>query len=262
MAIKNPLDLKLALVQSRLHWQDKAANFKHFEKLLPQTKGAHLTLLPEMFSTGFSMKPQALFDAENGETLAWMQHQAKAYQTALCGSAIIKTGAHYYNQLFFVKPGGQYQTYRKRHLFTLAGEEKVYRPGRHKLVLNYRGWRINPQICYDLRFPAWCRNQEGFDVQLFVANWPARRSFAWQSLLTARAIENQCYVAGLNRVGPDGNGVEHSGDSCLIDPLGKPIWEAPAGKETVKTLTLSYANLAQTRQRFAFLNDQDSFLIT
>ncbi len=262
MPAPEPQNFQLALIQSALHWEDQKANLAHFENLLPQVQGADLTLLPEMFPTGFSMNPQKLSEHTNGTTLAWLQEMAEKFSTALSGSVIIKESSKFYNQLYFVEPNGHYHIYRKRHLFTLAGEEKAYQPGTEKLVLEYKGWRINPQICYDLRFPAWCRNQEHFDLQYFVANWPARRSFAWKSLLTARAIENQCYVAGLNRVGPDGNNVDHSGDSRVLDPLGELVWKAPAGEAIVHITKLNYQHLQGTRKRFAFLNDQDRFLIT
>jgi predicted amidohydrolase len=254
--------LNVALIQSSLHWQDKAANFKHFSQLLPQAKGADLILLPEMFSTGFSMEPQHLFDEPAGETLKWLQNEAQKLQAAICGSVIIKEQGQYFNRLYFVLPTGQFYTYNKRHLFTLAGEEKVYQPGKQKLVISYLGWRINPQICYDLRFPAWCRNQENFDLQLFVANWPQRRNNAWKSLLSARAIENQCYVAGLNRVGPDGNKVDHSGDSKIIDPLGETILACTPHQTEVKMIALEKSSLQKVRSKLAFLNDRDSFLIT
>lgn len=250
---------KLALVQASLYWEEPAKNRALFERELAALKSADLVLLPEMFSTGFSMQPASLAEDENGKTLAWMRKQAQEYQFALSGSLIIKEEGAYYNRLFFVYPDGTYQKYDKRHLFSYAGEEKVYTAGKEKLILEYKGWRINPQICYDLRFPVWCRNAEDFDLQFFVANWPARRAHAWKSLLAARAIENQVYLAGLNRIGEDGNGVYHSGDSAVYDPLGEEISAISPGKVQSEILVLSYNHLQKTRERFAFLKDKDRF---
>lgn len=181
---------------------------------------------------------------------------------ALSGSLIIEEGNQYFNRLFFVYPDGSFKRYDKRHLFSYAGEEKVYSAGTKKLILEYKGWRINPQICYDLRFPVWSRNSEDFDFQYYVANWPERRSEAWKTLLKARAIENQVYLAGVNRIGLDGNGINHSGDSAVYDPLGEKISDIQSGQEAADLITLDFQHLQEVRQRFAFLKDRDSFEIS
>ncbi len=253
--------LKLALIQAPLAWENKAQNLRYFEGKMEACLGADLILLPEMFSTGFSMKPATLAEESEGPAFKWMQEKAQALNAALSGSLIVEEKGHYYNRLYFVYPNGSYRQYDKRHLFSYAGEEKVYTAGDKKLVLEYLGWRINPQICYDLRFPVWCRNAEEFDLQYFVANWPERRSAAWQTLLQARAIENQVYLAGLNRIGEDGNGIYHSGDSAVYDPLGEKISTIAAGEEQVEIISLEYGHLQKIRERFAFLKDRDSFSV-
>lgn len=252
-------NLQLALIQTSLHWQDSLKNFEMFDALLPKVNGADIVLLPEMFTTGFSMHPEGLADKPEGKTLNWLKQHAKKLNAAITGSAIICEGDNFYNRLYFVFPHGNFNIYDKRHLFTLAGEEKVYSPGQEKLIVSFRGWKINPQVCYDLRFPVWCRNTVEFDLQLFVANWPARRSSAWKTLLKARAIENMCYVAGLNRIGDDGNGVYHSGDSAVHNALGEKISKTKAGESSCEIVTLSAENLNITRQKFAFLRDRDEF---
>ena len=180
---------------------------------------------------------------------------------AISGSVIVKDEAQYFNRLYFVLPSGEYEVYDKKHLFTLAGEEKVYSAGKSRLVIQYKGWRIMPLVCYDLRFPVWCRNTEEVDLQFFVANWPNRRAEAWKALLKARAIENMCFVAGLNRVGNDGNEVYHSGDSALYDELGNIKLQLSAGKEEVKSIELNKKRMHESRQHFQFLSDRDSFEI-
>lgn len=254
--------LSLTLVQTSLHWEDKAANFALFENLLSKCGPTDLILLPEMFSTGFSMRPAGLHDSPEGESLEWLRRLAAEKNAAVSGSAIIKEEGRFYNRLFFVKPDGNYHTYDKKHLFTLAGEEKVYSGGTRHLIVEYKGWKIMPLVCYDLRFPVWCRNTQEVDLQYFVANWPERRSFAWRSLLRARAIENMCFVAGLNRVGDDGNGVAHSGDSAVLDELGEAVLEIPASAEKVATVSLSKGRMLESRERFQFLADRDFFEIT
>lgn len=254
--------LKLAIVQTKLHWEDPRANQEHFVELLNSiTVKPDLVLLPEMFSTGFSMNPQSLAESPEGDTFLWMQSEAQSRDLALSGSLIIEEDGLYYNRLYFIYPDGSYKTYNKRHLFSLAGEEKVYEPGQEKLILEYKGWRINPQICYDLRFPVFCRNAENFDFQYFVANWPERRAEAWSTLLKARAIENQCYVAGLNRIGDDGNGVYHSGNSAVHDALGAQISQTKAHEESVEVIILDKEQLQKVRSKFGFLADRDEFQI-
>lgn len=254
---------KLAFIQTSLHWENPAANRAHFDQLFEshtsKLQEADLILLPEMFSTGFSMQPSALAEQPDGPTFQWMKQKAKAFQAALSGSLIIEEQGQYYNRLFFVYPDGEAVHYNKRHLFSLAGEEKVYTAGQAKLLVEYKGWRINPQICYDLRFPVWCRNDVDFDLQYFVANWPERRAEAWSTLLKARAIENQAYVVGVNRIGEDGNGVYHSGHSAAHDALGTKISQTESHQESVELLELHHGDLQKVRTKLSFLKDRDQF---
>jgi predicted amidohydrolase len=253
--------LNLALVQSALHWENPPANRDQFTQLLANISPVDLIVLPEMFTTGFSMSPAKLAEEMEGPTLNWLREMARKHDAAITGSIICKEQDYFVNRLLFVYPNGAYKYYDKRHLFSLAGEEKHYQPGTQKLILEYKGWRINPQICYDLRFPVWCRNAEHFDLQIFVANWPERRAVPWKTLLKARAIENMCFVAGVNRVGEDGNGVYHSGDSVVRDPLGTRISSLEPGAENVALVELEYNRLAEARAKFAFLNDADDFVL-
>lgn len=252
---------RLGMIQTSLVWEEPEANRQHLAKLLVKAQSADLILLPEMFATGFSMQAEALAEEALGPSLNWMQEQAALYHCALSGSVMVTENEMFFNRLYFVYPNGDYRQYDKRHLFTLAGEQKVYTAGHQKLIVEYKGWRINPQICYDLRFPVWCRNAEDFDLQFFVANWPERRSEAWIALLKARAIENQCYLAGLNRLGDDGNGIYHSGDSAVYDPMGNKRSKTEAHVETVEVVELHYSQLKQIREKFGFLKDRDAFEI-
>lgn len=254
--------LKISLVQADLNWEDQESNFQLFEDLIDELEETDLIILPEMFTTGFSMKPGDLYDEPEGKTLQWMKQQATSKNCALTGSAIIKDGEHFYNRLYFVFPDGEYRQYDKKHLFTLAGEQKIYSAGKEHLLIDYQGWKIMPLICYDLRFPVWCRNTQQADLQLFVANWPERRNYAWKTLLRARAIENMCFVAAVNRVGEDGNGVSHSGDSVVLDELGKEIGELEPHHQQVKTFSLSRERMLKSRERFQFLSDRDSFTLS
>lgn len=252
-------ELTVSLLQANLQWENPNANFSLFEEMIGRLAKTDLIILPEMFSTGFSMQPAKLFDKPEGKTLTWLQKMAKQTKAAITGSAIIRQENHFYNRLFFVFPEGEHLTYDKKHLFTYAGEEKVYAPGNRHLIVSYKGWKIMPLVCYDLRFPVWCRNTEEVDLQIFVANWPERRSEAWQTLLKARAIENMCYVAGLNRVGEDGNGIAHSGDSVVHDELGKKVLQLTPSIEESATVKLSKDQIEKSRSRFSFLKDRDQF---
>jgi omega-amidase len=212
-----------------------------------------------MFSSGFTMKPAANANTIDGEAVKWMHKLAREQNAAVTGSLVIEQNGNYYNRLFFVEPNGKQHTYNKRHLFTLAGEEKVYTGGNSRIIIDYKGWRIMPQVCYDLRFPVWCRNDVDYDLIYFVANWPERRSYHWRQLLLARAIENQAYCIGVNRVGDDGNGIYHSGDSAAIDPLGEYLSDIKPGESTTEIVTLKKSRIEQVRSRFGFLKDQDDF---
>ncbi len=248
--------LTLTLVQSELVWEQRQANLERFEERLQPLAGrTDLVVLPEMFSTGFTMNAAPLAETMAGPTLRWMQHLARQLTADLAGSAIIRADGEFYNRLLWVKPDGRYFTYDKKHLFRMSGEHKVYAAGRERLTVTVNGWQVRPFICYDLRFPAWCRNrQPGFDVALFVANWPAARAEHWRILLRARAIENQCYAVGVNRVGTDGNGLDYRGDSTVIDPQGRVRYHCE-DREDVFTTTLSRDDLEIYRASFPAWKD-------
>jgi len=222
-------------------------------------------VLPEMFSTGFSMNSKALAEDNAGATVEWLRTQAKRLGAAVTGSFIAEDGGKYYNRLVWMFPEGNFATYDKRHLFTYAREDQSYSAGDKRLVVEYLGWRICPLVCYDLRFPVWSRNdgrEDGkyYDVLIYVANWPAPRMNAWKSLLPARAIENQAYVVGVNRVGEDGSNAEYLGNSCIIDFMGK-MMASKAGIEATRNAVLDWDLLSAFRKRFRFLNDKDGFVI-
>lgn len=268
------MSLTFTLIQSNLHWEDKIANLNLFEKKINGITGkTEVVILPEMFSTGFSMNAEGLAESMNGNTVDWMRKMAVQKKIVLTGSVIIEEEGKYFNRLIWMLPNGQYGYYDKRHCFAFAGENEHYTPGHKRLIASVKGWRINLQICYDLRFPVWARqsapsdsldngdDKPEYDVLLYVANWPASRNLAWKSLLIARAIENQCYVIGLNRVGKDGYQIEYSGDSMVIDPLGKIEYQKTA-EEDVFTITLEKENIEHIRSKFPFWKDVDKFIIT
>lgn len=259
--------LTFTLIQSGLHWEDKEANLKMLEeKIAGLSQGTQVVVLPEMFSTGFSMKPEQLAEKMDGATVEWMRKTAARKKMILTGSLIIEENGNYYNRLIWMLPNGQYGQYDKRHLFAFAGENQHYTGGTQRLIASVNGWKINLLVCYDLRFPAWARQQFDadknfeYDVLIYVANWPERRSTAWKTLLQARAIENQCYVIGVNRVGRDGNDIYHSGDSMIVDPLGEILYHK-AHEEDTFTLTLDKEHLREIREKFPFGRDADSFEI-
>lgn len=251
--------MKIALIQSSLFWENPKANRNHFEvKINALAEKVDLIVLPEMFSTGFTMNPEAVFETMEGETIQWLQSLAKAKNSAITGSLILKENGNFYNRLVFVFPSGEIQFYDKRHLFSLAGEDKVYTSGNQKLIVEYLGWKICPLICYDLRFPVFARNVEEYDVLIYVANWPKLRINAWDILLKARSVENLCYTIGLNRVGFDDNNFEYNGHSQAVDFLGNYVLE-PKETEGVFVVELNKGKLVETRNKFGFLNDRDSF---
>lgn len=262
--------LTFSLIQTSLHWENKPANLRMLEeKILSITERTEIVVLPEMFSTGFSMNPAALAETMQGETVQWMKRIAAGKKIILTGSVIIEEDGHYYNRLIWMLPNGQYGTYDKRHRFAFAGEDKYYTAGSKRLLASVKGWKINLQVCYDLRFPVWARQQRTpengsgpeFDILLYVANWPERRRHAWQTLLQARAIENQCYVIGVNRTGYDGNGIYHSGDSMVADAMGEILYHKKE-EEDIFTITLHKAPLDEVRMKLPFLKDADDFLLT
>lgn len=253
-------DLKVSLVQSMLHWEDAAANRTMFGEKLRALKGAtDLVLLPEMFSTGFSMRSTELTESMDGPTVAWMREQARKIDAAIYGSIIIREGGRYFNRGLFVDPSGQITVYDKRHLFRFANENEHYSPGNARVAVAWRGWRILLQVCFDLRFPVFSRNRNDYDMILYVANWPEARRYPWSQLLIARAIENQCYVAGLNRVGMDGKGIHYTGDSVVIDPKGEVTAACETGREEVVTRLLPRATLDDFRAKFPVAMDADDF---
>ena len=256
--------LHITLIQSQLHWEDPAANRAMFQQKIDAiTEKTHLIVLPEMFTTGFTMNAASLAEpANNSTTLRWMQQIASNKNCALTGSVIIEEDGAFYNRLLFVRPDGTVQQYDKKHTFTLAGEHKTYAAGNEKIIIEYLGWNICPLICYDLRFPVWARNLEDYDLLLFVANWPDKRVAAWDALLKARAIENMSYCVGLNRVGPDGNNHMYSGHSAVYDVLGEPLSDTTIETEFTNTFSLSKSHIAKNREHLQFLKDRDAFSLT
>ena len=283
--------LTITIIQTNLHWEVKAANLQMLEQKINSIKDkTEIVVLPEMFSTGFSMNPGKLAETMSGETLQWMKRVAIAKKVILTGSIIIKEGAPsplefpgkakgrgearggeaYFNRLIWMLPDGQYGIYDKRHRFAFAGEDQHYTAGNKRLIASVKGWKINLLVCYDLRFPIWSRQtpppQEEvgkgpeYDLLIYVANWPERRNTAWKTLLQARAIENQCFVVGVNRIGKDGNDINHSGDSMIIDPLGEILYHKKE-EEDIFTLTLDKNHLQTVREKFPFWKDADEFQI-
>ena len=252
--------LKIALIQTDIVWQNAKENVKRYsEKINNINEAIDIIVLPEMFSTGFSMKPEGIEETMQGETVLWMKNLALEKKAAICGSMIISEENKFYNRFLFVQPSGGITYYDKRHLFTLTGEEKVYTQGNAKLVIDYKGWKICPLVCYDLRFPVWSRNVEAYDVLLYVANWPKPRIVAWDTLLKARSIENMCYVIGVNRVGVDANGYEYNGHSVAYDSLGEQLTSPISNEEFIEIVTLNKDRLTDVRKKLNFLNDKDAF---
>jgi omega-amidase len=251
--------LNISTVQTDLVWESPRENLKAIGLKISDLKGkTDLVVLPEMFTTGFTMSAEQLAEPPKGPTFGWMQSQAVKLQAAITGSIIVKEDGQIFNRLLWVNPDGSSITYDKHHLFSLAGEHQFYSPGESQRLITYKGWKIFPLICYDLRFPVWSRNTSGYDVLLYVANWPSARGHHWRSLLTARAIENQAYTIGVNRVGLDANGHTYDGDSMVIDYSGR-ILTHMAHSEQVATTSLDWELLHAYRQKFAFLEDRDSF---
>lgn len=265
-------ELTFSLIQTSLHWENKNANLQMLEQKIGSiTAKTEVVVLPEMFSTGFSMNPSSFAETMDGSTVQWMQQIAARHKIILCGSMMIKEENNFYNRLIWMLPNGQYGYYDKRHCFGFAGEDQHYTAGNKRLIAQVKGWKINLQVCYDLRFPVWARQSSNistnkeesapeYDILLYVANWPERRNHAWKTLLTARAIENQCYVIGVNRVGNDGNNIYHSGDSMVVDALGEVLYHK-AHDEDIFTITLHKNVLNDVRTKLPFLKDADGFTI-
>ncbi|NLP57178.1 amidohydrolase [Lutibacter sp. B1] len=253
-------NLTIALIQSDLIWHNPEQNRINFTKKIHRINNyVDVIILPEMFTTGFSMNPQHISETMQGKTLKWMQRTASEKNAAIAGSIIIFENDNYYNRFLFVHPSGEIDYYDKRHLFTLAGEDKIYTAGVEKVINEYKGWKICPQVCYDLRFPVWARNVENYDVLLYVANWPKVRIKAWNALLQARAIENMCYTVGVNRVGIDENEFEYDGHSAVYNCLGEIITSVNESEEVTVISTLNKNHIHEIRNKLNFLNDKDSF---
>ncbi|WP_298556496.1 amidohydrolase [uncultured Algibacter sp.] len=256
-------ELKIALIQSDLVWENPTLNRVNFTKKIDTiSKGVDIIVLPEMFNTGFTMNASSVAETMGGATVSWMIESAKKTDTAIVGSIVISENNNFYNRLLFVAPSGQVIVYDKRHAFTLVGEDKIYTPGKEKVIINYKGWKICPLICYDLRFPVWARNTEDYDVLLYIANWPKPRVSAWDALLKARAIENMCYCIGVNRVGIDGVKSEYSGHSAVYNVLGDIITNFKPNEEDVEIVTLEKRHIQVYRKKLKFLDDRDTFNIT
>lgn len=253
--------LRLCLCQFDIIWENASANRKLLNELvhgLPDNP-LDLIILPEMFTTGFSMNSKQLAEPIDGPSTQWMHELANRLNTAVCGSIIIEDNGKFFNRLLWIEPGIQESKhYDKKHLFTLAGEQNHYEAGKDKLLINWRGWNIVPLICYDLRFPVWSRNVENADLMIYVANFPEKRQKAWNSLLPARAIENQCYVAAVNRVGKDGNGIQHRGDSAVYDFEGNKIMDLGQSQQ-LSIMELDHHSLEVYRRAYPFLKDRDAF---
>jgi omega-amidase len=251
--------MEVAIIQSSLYWENPRQNRNYFDEKI-NTINSDLIVLPEMFTSGFTMNPVNVAETMQGETMMWLKSLAKAKKTAITGSLVIKENNNFYNRMVFVFPSGEIQFYDKKHLFTLAGEDKVYTSGSQKNIVAYLDWKICLQVCYDLRFPVFSRNSEDYDLLIYVASWPKIRTNAWDALLKARAIENMCYAIGVNRIGEDNNGYQYIGHSQVIDFLGNYIVE-PVESESILFAELNKEKMLQTRQKLGFLNDRDAFEI-
>ena len=254
--------LNIALIQTELAWENPQLNRAHLlKKITAIVAPVDIIVLPEMFTSGFTMNPERVAETMEGETISWMQTLAAEKQSAITGSLVIKENEYYYNRLIFIHPNGKIEHYDKRHTFTLAGEDKVYTAGNTKIFVNYKGWKICPLVCYDLRFPVWSRNSDHYDLLIYVASWPAIRMVAWDTLLKARAIENMSYCVGVNRVGKDDNNHHYSGHSAVYDVLGNRIDTIPFDVEAIEIVTLKKEVIELNRSKFNFLADQDQFSI-
>jgi omega-amidase len=254
--------LKVTTFQAYLFWENIEKNLQNLGlRLASIREKTDLIILPEMFNTGFSMNPEALAEEMGGKTMTWMLEQAKKFDSVVTGSLIIQENGRYYNRLIWMRPDGTHEHYDKRHLFGLGEEDQHYTAGDKKLFVNLNGWKICPMICYDLRFPVWLRNRnEEYDMLIILANWPEKRSLHWRTLIPARAVENQAFVIGVNRVGHDGNEVYHSGDSMCIDPNGKVVYYKP-NDEDLYTFSINKEEVESARASHPFLKDADKFKI-
>ncbi|MDO6467732.1 amidohydrolase [Neptunomonas phycophila] len=254
--------LRVSLVQTPLHWENAAENRTQFTALLAPLAGqTDLVVLPEMFTTGFMMQPEVQAEPADGPTLAWMKQQACQLDAAICGSIAVEEGGQYFNRFLLVTPQAHVMSYDKRHLFRMGSEPDHYTAGQERKVFEYRGWRILPQVCYDLRFPVFIRNRNDYDLAIFVANWPAARARVWRTLLEARALENQSYVVGVNRIGQDGMNLDYRGDSMLIDYSGTALIDHSPNEAFVETTTINRDRLNDFKAKFPAWMDGDEFTL-
>jgi omega-amidase len=254
--------MKVTIIQPDIVWENKSLNLRKLRDLItPLFTQTDIVVLPEMFNTGFSMNPEHLCEPSHGETSDWMLEISQMGNFGVCGSFIVKEKEFYFNRWVFVSPEKDLWCYDKRHLFSMAGEDKIFSKGRKRLIFSFRGVRISPFICYDLRFPVWSRNRNDYDLMINAANWPESRREVWLTLLKARAIENQCYVAGANRIGTDGAGIKYSGDSAIINPRGMIIASAKSDAESSITGEVSMDELSDFRKKFPVNNDADNFIL-
>ncbi len=256
-------DLRISMIQSHITWEDREENLSYYGELLRRVSGrTDLAVLPETFSTGFSMDVEKLADTMDGRTVATVKDWARGYKMAVVGSFIAAENGKYYNRAFFITPEGEAFYYDKRHLFRMAGEDRHFSAGDKRLIVSYKGWNICLQVCYDLRFPVWSRNESNaYDLLIYVANWPEARKKVWKTLLQARAMENMAYVCGVNRVGVDGNGFAFRGESVVYDARGKKIADAGKREEITRTCALSKSELDGFRMKFPAWKDADRFSI-
>lgn len=252
--------MRVSILQRDIIWADPASNIRAVDEAIDRQRGADLYVLPEMFSTGFAMQPDGLAEPNDGETLHWMKCKAAQCKAAIAGSVAVNDDGRFYNRFYFVQPNGCVDTYDKRHLFTYSGEDKCFTRGNERVIVAFRGIRFLLEVCYDLRFPVWSRNQKDYDCILYVANWPTSRIAAWRTLLRARAIENQCFVVGVNRAGRDPQ-CEYCGASVILDPYGNTLAACEANRECEAVAQLDMTSLTKFRQEFPVLNDVDAFLI-
>ncbi len=251
--------LCLSLIQSNIFWEDIDANLSHFKELISDIKETDIILLPEMFNTSFCLKSNHLAETMEGKTINWMKEISKQKNCAISGTLMVKEGEKIYNRLVWINKGGSIQTYDKHHLFSLLKEERHIAKGAGRLIVEVDEWKICPLICYDLRFPVFSRNNVDYDILIYLANWPVKRIDAWDTLLKARAIENQCYTIGVNRVGKDGNGVSFNGHSKVFDVFGKELSSATENREEVLQIEISLDDLKLKRRQMNFLQDRDDF---
>ncbi|HYQ59290.1 MAG TPA: amidohydrolase [Draconibacterium sp.] len=253
-------NLKITIIQPDIIWENPKANLEKYSKWIENIEETDVIILPEMFTTGFSMHPEKLKEQMDGPSVKWMQQVAADKNTAVVGSLIIEDNEKVYNRALWIFPDGKIKSYDKRHLYSMGQENLYYTSGKDKLIIEYKGWKFCPQICYDLRFPVFARNLEDYDVLFYMANWPAPRHHVWKNLLISRAIENQAYCFGVNRVGLDGTGLNYLGDSACISPKGKT--EFAGAEEMDITFEISYSKLFNFRKKFPLLKDRDNFKIT